>query len=84
MVRWFLDTDDNPDSHQNVTITFCPIYVCNGHTSATTRNSTKSKGTAPEESTWWKVETQNVSIRSDEGSASLVKSVKAQIAINWL
>ena len=31
-----------------------------------------------------KVETQNASIRNDEGSVSLVKSVKAQIAINWL
>jgi len=57
---------------------------CSGHTSATTRNSTKSKGTAPEESNWWKVETQNASIRNDEGSASLVKSVKAHIASNWL
>jgi len=31
-----------------------------------------------------KVESQNASIRNDEGSASLVKSVKAQIASNWL
>jgi len=31
-----------------------------------------------------KVETQNASIRNDDGSGSLVKSVKAQIAINWL
>jgi len=31
-----------------------------------------------------KVETQNASIRNDEGSVSLVKSVKAQIASNWL
>jgi len=31
-----------------------------------------------------KVETQNASIRNDEGSAFLVKSVKAQIASNWL
>jgi len=31
-----------------------------------------------------KAETQNASIRNDEGSASLVKSVKAQIASNWL
>jgi len=31
-----------------------------------------------------KVETQNSSIRNDEGSASLVKSVKEQIASNWL
>jgi len=60
------------------------IHGCSGHTSATTRNSTKSQATAPEESTWWKVETQNASIRNEEGSASLVKSVKAQIASNWL
>jgi len=25
-VRWFLDADDNPDSHQNLIITFWPIY----------------------------------------------------------
>jgi len=31
-----------------------------------------------------KVESQNASIRNDEGSASLVKSVKAQIASKWL
>ena len=31
-----------------------------------------------------KVETQNASIRNDEESAALVKSVKAQIASNWL
>jgi len=31
-----------------------------------------------------KVESQNASIRKDEGSAALVKSVKAQIASNWL
>jgi len=31
-----------------------------------------------------KVENQNASIRNDEKSASLVKSVKAQIEINWL
>ena len=31
-----------------------------------------------------KVESQNASIRNDEGSASLVKSIKAQIASNWL
>ena len=31
-----------------------------------------------------KVESQNASIRNDEGSASLVKLVKAQIASNWL
>jgi len=31
-----------------------------------------------------KVETQNASIRNDERSASLVKSVKAQTASNWL
>jgi len=31
-----------------------------------------------------KVESQNASIRNDEGIASLVKSVKAQIASNWL
>jgi len=31
-----------------------------------------------------KVETQNASIRNDERSASLLKSVKAQIASNWL
>jgi len=31
-----------------------------------------------------KAETQNASIRNDEGSGSLVKSVKAQIASNWL
>ena len=29
-----------------------------------------------------RVETQNASIRNDEGNASLVKSVKAQIASN--
>jgi len=26
VVRWFLDADDNPDSHQNPIITFWPIY----------------------------------------------------------
>jgi len=31
-----------------------------------------------------KVENQNASIRNDEDSASLVKSVKAQIASNWI
>jgi len=31
-----------------------------------------------------KVESQNASIRNDEKSVSLVKSVKAQIARNWL
>jgi len=31
-----------------------------------------------------KAETQNASIRNDEGSASLVKSIEAQIASNWL
>jgi len=31
-----------------------------------------------------KVEIQNASIRKDEGSASLVKLVKAQIANDWL
>jgi len=25
-VRWFLDADDNPDSHQSLIITFWPIY----------------------------------------------------------
>jgi len=25
-VRWFLDTGDNPDSHQNVIISFWSIY----------------------------------------------------------
>jgi len=30
-----------------------------------------------------KDETQNASIRNDEGSTSLVKSVNAQIMINW-
>jgi len=30
------------------------LNYCSGHTSATTTNSTKSKGTAPEESTWRK------------------------------
>jgi len=25
-VRWFLDADDNPASHQNLIITFWPIY----------------------------------------------------------
>ena len=25
-MRWFLDADDNPDSHQNLIITFWPIY----------------------------------------------------------
>jgi len=27
VVRWFLDADDSPDSHQNLIITFWPI--CN-------------------------------------------------------
>ena len=31
-----------------------------------------------------KVETQNASIRNDEGSVSLVKSVEAEMASNWL
>jgi len=26
VVRWFLDADDNPDSHRNIVITFWPIY----------------------------------------------------------
>ena len=26
VVRWFLDADDNPDSHQNLSITFWHIY----------------------------------------------------------
>jgi len=26
VVRWFLDADDNPDSHQTLIIVFCPIY----------------------------------------------------------
>jgi len=26
VVRWFLDADDNPDSHQNLLFTFWPIY----------------------------------------------------------
>jgi len=26
VVRWFLDADDHPDSHQNLVITFWPIY----------------------------------------------------------
>jgi len=26
VVRWFLDADDNPDSHQNLIIAFWPIY----------------------------------------------------------
>jgi len=26
VVRWFLDADDSPNSHQNVIITFWPIY----------------------------------------------------------
>jgi len=26
-MRWFLDADDNPDSHQNLIITFWPITV---------------------------------------------------------
>jgi len=26
MVRWTLDAEDNPDSHQNLIITFSPIY----------------------------------------------------------
>jgi len=26
VVRWFLDADDNLDSHQSVIITFWPIY----------------------------------------------------------
>jgi len=30
-----------------------------------------------------KVESQNASIRTDEASARLVKSVKAQLASNW-
>ena len=25
--RWFLDADDNPDSHQNLIDTFWPIYI---------------------------------------------------------
>jgi len=25
-VRWFLDADDSPNSHQNLSITFWPIY----------------------------------------------------------
>jgi len=25
-VRWFLDADDNPDSHQNLIVIFWPIY----------------------------------------------------------
>jgi len=25
-VSWFLDADDDPDSHQNLIITFWPIY----------------------------------------------------------
>jgi len=24
-VRWFLEADDNPYSHENLIITFCPI-----------------------------------------------------------
>jgi len=26
VVRLFQDAEDNPDSHQNLSITFCPIY----------------------------------------------------------
>jgi len=26
VVRWFLDADDSPNSHQNLIITFWPIY----------------------------------------------------------
>ena len=26
VVRWFLDANDNPNSHQNLIITFWPIY----------------------------------------------------------
>jgi len=26
MMRWFLDADDNPDSHENLIISFWPIY----------------------------------------------------------
>jgi len=26
VVRWFLDANDNPDFHQNLTITFWPIH----------------------------------------------------------
>jgi len=26
VVRWFLDADDKADSHQNLIITFWPIY----------------------------------------------------------
>jgi len=26
VVRWFLDADHNPDSHQNIIVTFWPIY----------------------------------------------------------
>ena len=26
VVRWFLDANDNPNSHQNIIITFWPIY----------------------------------------------------------
>jgi len=29
VVRWFLDADDSPNSHQNIIITFWPIYnIC--------------------------------------------------------
>ena len=27
MMRWFLDADDNPDSHQNLIITFDPFTM---------------------------------------------------------
>jgi len=26
VVRWFLDADNNPDSHKNLIVTFWPIY----------------------------------------------------------
>jgi len=28
VVRWFLDADDNPDSHQNLIITFLAHLEC--------------------------------------------------------
>jgi len=34
MVRWSLDADDNPDSHQNLIITFPPIYNVPWHVDA--------------------------------------------------
>jgi len=44
VVKWFLDGDDNPDSHQNLIITFWPIYnvPCNLHANSFHAVSIKS------------------------------------------